>query len=348
MQPMIRTVLRAAGAWCAAWGTRLRAPGTSAARRSAPGVRRFAVCSVLLCSLCSCPPSASVRRENRKLSSAARRPPKRPRPHPRIVAVDRRIANRVNHLRPCVRARLLRVLRKLPRRVTLLVTSAHRTRAEQAALRSDFGIKAIPGKSAHEDGRAIDVNVLVDGKRVSPRKNQKIIGRLMASEGFRHPFPHDPVHYSVPKEALDPTRSRGPRLRILTMGEMLALRKRSLKSGRVRTVRSVEKKRETATGARPPRGRTARRSETKLTRHQPSGTRPKRSRKVALVPADRKQPATGKKRTKAAYPAGKAAGDRRQASIPRSKRRDPQSPGSSSARPGGRTSRSGLLASARK
>src|SRR5687767_8046346 len=75
---------------------------------------------------------------------------------PRIVAIDKRIARRVNALRPCIKQRLVRVTRKLPTKVTLLVTSAFRTREEQASLRSTFGVKARPGTSTHEDGRAID------------------------------------------------------------------------------------------------------------------------------------------------------------------------------------------------
>src|SRR5688500_17746030 len=64
-------------------------------------------------------------------------PPRKP-PLPKIVAVDRRIAKRVNGLRPCVKQRLQRVARKLPKKVTLLVTSATRTYAEQKSLRGTF------------------------------------------------------------------------------------------------------------------------------------------------------------------------------------------------------------------
>lgn len=138
---------------------------------------------------------------------------------PRLIAIDKRIARRVNALRPCVKQRLVRVLDRLPRRVTLLVTSARRTRAEQAALHSTFGVKAKPGMSTHEDGRAIDVNVLVDGRRISPRRNNKIIGAAMASEGFRYLGAMDPVHYSLPKEEVDPTIKHGPLLEVMTMAE---------------------------------------------------------------------------------------------------------------------------------
>lgn len=139
---------------------------------------------------------------------------------PRIVAVDARIAKRLNALRPCVKQRLARVVRKLPKRITLLVTSATRTRAEQAALRPTFGVKARPGTSTHEDGRAIDVNVIVDGERVSPRKNQKYIGKAMASEGFRYLGRMDPVHYSIPKHVIDEELTQGPNLAVVTMDEM--------------------------------------------------------------------------------------------------------------------------------
>jgi hypothetical protein len=140
--------------------------------------------------------------------------------------VDKRIVARVRALRPTVKKRLQRVVRKLPSRVSLLVTSAHRTREEQAALRPTFGVKAKPGASPHEDGRAVDVNVLVDGKRVSPRRNQSIIGPAMASEGFRHLGPADPVHYSVPRE-MAATPADDPDLEILTYSEMQELAQQS-------------------------------------------------------------------------------------------------------------------------
>lgn len=150
---------------------------------------------------------------------------------PRIVAVDQRIARRVNALRPSVKQRLERVVAKLPQRVTLLVTSARRTRAEQASLKSTFGVKARPGTSPHEDGRAIDVNVLVDGKRISPRMNNRVIGVAMASEGFRYLGAIDPVHYSVPKEGVDRTLTKGPAMDLMTIDEMLELKQELAISG---------------------------------------------------------------------------------------------------------------------
>jgi hypothetical protein len=143
---------------------------------------------------------------------------------PRLIAVDKRIARRLNALRPSVKQRLARVVRKLPKNVTLMVTSATRTRAEQAALRSTFGVKARPGHSTHEDGRAVDVNVFVDGERVRPRRQNKIIGEAMASEGFRYLGAMDPVHYSIPKEGIDPTLTRGPELTVPTMRELVELK----------------------------------------------------------------------------------------------------------------------------
>jgi hypothetical protein len=149
--------------------------------------------------------------------------PKRKPPIPKIVAVDRRIARRVNGLRPCVKQRLQRVARKLPKKVTLLVTSATRTYAEQKSLRGTFGVKATPGRSTHEDGRAIDVNVLVDGERVSPRLNKSIIGGAMASEGFRALGAMDPVHYSVPTDEIDTSLVKGPLMDLPTMTEFREL-----------------------------------------------------------------------------------------------------------------------------
>ena len=139
---------------------------------------------------------------------------------PKIVAVDRRIAKRLNALRPCVKQRLVRAVGKLPKNVTLLVTSAHRTREEQASLRGTFGIKARPGTSTHEDGRAVDLNVLVDGERIRPRRQHKVIGEALLSEGFRYLGAIDPVHYSVPKEKLDESLTSGPDLEVMTWNEM--------------------------------------------------------------------------------------------------------------------------------
>ncbi|MGV3720052.1 MAG: hypothetical protein ACO1SX_04000 [Actinomycetota bacterium] len=131
---------------------------------------------------------------------------------PRLIAVNKRIARRVNALRPCVKTRLSRVVAKLPKNVTLMVTSAARTRQEQAALTSTFGVKAAPGTSTHEDGRGVDLNVLVDGERIRPRVQHKVIGQAMASEGFRYLGAMDPVHYSVPKAEIDTTLLRGPEM----------------------------------------------------------------------------------------------------------------------------------------
>jgi hypothetical protein len=119
-----------------------------------------------------------------------------------------------------VKQRLTAVLRKLPRRLTLLVTSAFRTHEQQRALRSSFGVKAKPGHSPHEDGRAIDVNVMVDGTLVSARRNHKLIGKVMESEGFEYLGPHDPVHYAVPKEALETSPVEAPELQVVTLQEM--------------------------------------------------------------------------------------------------------------------------------
>jgi hypothetical protein len=143
---------------------------------------------------------------------------------PRIIAVNPRVARRVNDLRPTVKIRLQRVINRLSKRVVILVTSAQRTREEQAALRPTFGIKARPGTSAHEDGRAIDVNVLVDGERISPRLNDKVIGAAMASEGFRYLGRKDPVHYSMPKEEISPKVTTAPDLNVMTMDQMLELK----------------------------------------------------------------------------------------------------------------------------
>lgn len=138
---------------------------------------------------------------------------------PRIIAVNQRIARRVNDLRPDVKAKLQRAVGKLPEKVTILVTSAHRTREEQAALRPTFGIKARPGTSTHEDGRAVDVNVLVDGERISPRRQNKVIGKAMASEGFKYLGPADPVHYSIPKEQVAANPVEDPQIEVPTWEE---------------------------------------------------------------------------------------------------------------------------------
>lgn len=179
----------------------------------------------LLCSLEAKPPRWLTPPTLRRPAQVeAPKPEIKPFEEPKILAVNERIAKRINALRPCVKERLVRVTEKLPKKVTLLVTSATRTRQEQAALRPTFGVKARPGTSTHEDGRAVDLNVIVDGKRVSPRMNQKIIGKVMASEGFRHLGRIDPVHYSVPKEKIDTSLTAGPNLQVMTMAEAKELR----------------------------------------------------------------------------------------------------------------------------
>jgi hypothetical protein len=175
------------------------------------------------CILALYAPSWFIRPDSRSAGVEAPQPappPAPPREIPKIIALDPRVAERVNDLRPCVKERLARVAKKLPAKVKLLVTSAHRTREEQAAIRPTFGIKAKPGTSTHEDGRAVDLNVIVDGKRISPRVQQKVIGPVMASEGFRHLGPRDPVHYSVPKSEIDPLAFSTPDLEVMTVDEM--------------------------------------------------------------------------------------------------------------------------------
>jgi hypothetical protein len=154
----------------------------------------------------------------------APKPAPAPRKIPAILAVDQRIRNRVNGLRPAVKKRLAHVAKRLPKRMKLLVTSAYRTRQEQANLRPTFGVKAKPGHSAHEDGRAIDLNVLVDGKRVSPRQNRAIIGQFMAEAGFKYLGDHDPVHFSIPKHELDLDYVHTEPLEVMTMTEVEEVR----------------------------------------------------------------------------------------------------------------------------
>jgi hypothetical protein len=160
---------------------------------------------------------AAVPAPARAVTAAARKAPK-------ILAVDARIKNRVQWLRPSVKVRLARVVRRLPSRVTLLVTSAYRTTEEQRGLKSTFGVKAAAGKSPHEDGRAIDVNVLVDGERISPRRNQAVIGKVMAEAGFHYLGAADPVHYSLPKDAAAVAVADPPTLDVMTMGEAFEAR----------------------------------------------------------------------------------------------------------------------------
>lgn len=141
---------------------------------------------------------------------------------PRIVAVDRHIAARTDQLRPNVKKRLAHAARSLPEGVTLLVTSAYRTYEEQTSLQPTFGVKAAPGTSTHEHGRGIDLNVLVDGERMPPREQQKIIGEAMADAGFRHLGPADPVHYSIPERELGPEPAQELRLEVPTLDEARA------------------------------------------------------------------------------------------------------------------------------
>lgn len=177
----------------------------------------------LLCGLSLRPPKLLLPRMAAvKPAKVAVRKPAR-KALPRLAAVDRHIAKRVNDLRPSVKVRLAKVVARLPKGVTLLVTSAARTRAEQASLHSTFGVKARPGTSCHEDGRAVDLNVLVDGERIPVRMQNRLIGSAMASEGFQYLGPRDPVHYSVPKSEIDPTLLHGPELSVSTMADLREL-----------------------------------------------------------------------------------------------------------------------------
>jgi hypothetical protein len=198
-------------------------------------------CVTLVCGFSAAPPTWFRASRPRQVAVAAPAPVA-PRlsavsrkPIPRILAVDAHIAKRVNDLRPGVKSRLEKVVHRLSPRITLLVTSAARTRAEQASLHPTFGIKAKPGTSAHEDGRAIDVNVLVDGERISPRLNNAIIGSAMASEGFINLGRRDPVHYSLPKADLSHADytpgTRGPELDVMSMHEV-----REIQADEARTI----------------------------------------------------------------------------------------------------------------
>lgn len=143
-----------------------------------------------------------------------------PGPLPKIVAVDLHIARRADDLRPEVKHRLQQAADALPEGVTLLVTSAYRTTEEQESVTPTFGIKAKPGTSTHEDGRGIDLNVLVDGKRVPPREQQEYIGPAMAQAGFAYLGAADPVHYSVPAWKLAATEGPEPILSLPTWDEV--------------------------------------------------------------------------------------------------------------------------------
>jgi hypothetical protein len=135
------------------------------------------------------------------------------------VAVDARIARRADDLRPDVKRRLQRAAKALPEGVTLLITSAYRTTEEQKAVTPTFGVKARPGTSTHEDGRGIDLNVLVDGERVPPREQEEVIGKAMAKAGFAYLGAADPVHYSVPAWKLAPVKGAEPLLSLSTLAE---------------------------------------------------------------------------------------------------------------------------------
>lgn len=142
---------------------------------------------------------------------------------PRLLATEPRIATRLNQIRPCVKQRLLTALKNLPANYTILITSAHRTTEEQANLVSDFGVKARPGTSTHEDGRAVDLNLFIDGERVRPKYQNRYIGKAMAAAGFRHLGAIDPVHYSVPKELVTETAA-DVNFNVMIFDQWLALR----------------------------------------------------------------------------------------------------------------------------
>lgn len=142
---------------------------------------------------------------------------------PRLIATEPRIATRLNQIRPSVKQRLLKALSLMPENHTLLITSAHRTHEEQANLVSTFGVKARPGTSTHEDGRAVDLNLIVDGERVPPRIQQRYIGKAMKAAGFFHLGAIDPVHYSVPVQKIDDSAA-DVALQVMTYDQWTAMR----------------------------------------------------------------------------------------------------------------------------
>ncbi len=148
-------------------------------------------------------------------------PAPEPVPPPRLIAVDDRIAIRTEQLRPEVKQRLVRAAERLPEGVSLIVTSAYRTREEQAALTPTFGVKARPGTSTHEVGRGIDLNTLVDGERISPREQHAVIGEALSAEGFRWLGSSDPVHYSIPAWVLNRRPEEDRSLALPTLDEVL-------------------------------------------------------------------------------------------------------------------------------
>lgn len=146
---------------------------------------------------------------------------------PRLIATEPRIATRLNQIRPSVKQRLLKALSLMPDNHTLLITSAHRTHDEQAGLVSTFGVKARPGTSTHEDGRAVDLNLLVNGERVPPRIQQRYIGQAMKAAGFFHLGAIDPVHYSVPVQKIDESDA-DVALEVMTYDQWTAVRESSV------------------------------------------------------------------------------------------------------------------------
>jgi hypothetical protein len=101
--------------------------------------------------------------------------------HPRTPALDRRVARR-----------LLRVREDLEsKNIFLTFTWGFRTNCQQRNVNPGPNLKALPGTSPHEAGRAVDVN----GMLVNPRREEIIA--TFRLHGFRWLGRKDPPHFEV-------------------------------------------------------------------------------------------------------------------------------------------------------
>jgi hypothetical protein len=101
--------------------------------------------------------------------------------HPRTPALDRRVARRY----------IAAVQEMRDKNIHLTFTWGFRTNCQQRNVDSGGNLKALPGTSPHEAGRAVDVS----GMLVNPRRDEIIA--VFHRHGFRWLGRKDPPHFEV-------------------------------------------------------------------------------------------------------------------------------------------------------
>jgi hypothetical protein len=105
---------------------------------------------------------------------------------PRTAALDRRVARRY--------AAVMNTLQS--EGINITFTWAFRTKCQQINVNPGTNLKAKPGTSPHEAGRAVDVN----GMKVNPKRGRII--SVFKQFGWRWLGHKDPPHFEIPAETV--------------------------------------------------------------------------------------------------------------------------------------------------